>query len=107
MKISLENSILAMSEYIAQTFGKNPDPSIFDGFAAIAAHYKLNTQGIRMLKLLSGDSEYIDLDVLESVVKKYLGNMHDTTFNTAIGQIKISADTPAEIMEMLKKYGEN
>lgn len=106
MKISLDNSILAASEYISQVFG-NMDPSLMNGIAAVAAHYKLQTQGVKMLKLLSGDSEYIDLDVLESVVKKYLGNMHDTTFNTAIGQIKISADTPAEIMEMLKKYGEN
>lgn len=78
-----------------------------NGLAAAAAHYKLQTQGVRMLKLLAGDSDYIDLDVLESVVKKYLGNLHDTSFNTVIGQIKISADTPAEIMDVLKKHGEN
>ena len=58
-------------------------------------------------KLRVCDSDYIDLDVLESVVKKYLGNLHDTSFNTVIGQIKISADTPAEIMDVLKKHGEN
>lgn len=106
MKISLDNSVLAVSEYISQTFG-NMEPTLMNGLAAAAAHYKLQTQSVRMLKLLAGDSDYIDLDVLESVVKKYLGNLHDTSFNTVIGQIKISADTPAEIMDVLKKHGEN
>lgn len=106
MKISLDNSVLAVSEYISQTFG-NMEPTLMNGLAAAAAHYKLQTQGVRMLKLLAGDSDYIDLDVLDGAVRKYLGNMHDTSFNTAVGQIKISAGTPAEIMEVLKKYGEN
>lgn len=106
MRISLDNSVLAVSEYISQTFG-NMEPTLINGLAAAAAHYKLQTQGVRMVKMLAGDSDYIDLDVLESAVRKYLGNIHDASFNTALGQIKISAGTPAEIMETLKKYGEN
>lgn len=106
MKINFDNAMLATSEYVAQTFG-NMEPTLINGLAAAAAHYKLQTQGVRMLKMLAGDSDYIDLDVLESAVRKYLGNMHDASFNTALGQIKISAGTPAEIMEALKKYGEN
>lgn len=106
MKISLNNSILALSEYISETFS-GMEPSIINGLAAAAVHYKLQTQGVQMLKALSGDNEHIDLDVLDSVVKKYLGNIHDTSFKTVIGDIKISANTPAEIMEKLKKYGEN
>ena len=98
--------MLSVSEGGSQTFS-NGEPTLMNCLAAAAAHYKLQTQGVRMLKLLAGDSDYIDLDVLESVVKKYLGNLHDTSFNTVIGQIKISADTPAEIMDVLKKHGEN
>lgn len=106
MRISLDNSVLAVSEYISQTFS-NLEPTLMNGLAAAAAHYKLQTQGVRMLKLLAGDNDYIDLDVLDGAVKKYLGNVHDTSFNTVLGQIKISASTPAEIIEILKKYGEN
>lgn len=106
MKISVDNSILALTEYISETFG-NMEPSILNGLAAGAVHYKLQTQGTQMLKMLAGDSKYIDLDVLDDVVKKYLGNMHDISFKTLIGDIKISANTPAEIMAKMKQYGEN
>lgn len=106
MKISLDNSILALSEYISEAFG-GMEPSIINGLAAAAMHYKLQTQGVQMLKALAGENEHLDLDVLENVVKKYLGHVHDTSFKTVIGNIKISANTPAEIMEKLKKYGEN
>lgn len=107
MKISLDNSVLAASDYIAKTFG-DMDGDFMKGLAAAGAHYKLHTQGVRMLKTLAGDSDYIDLDVLEAAVKKYLGNMHhDTSFKTMVGEIKISAGTPLEIIEFLKRYGEN
>lgn len=106
MKISLDNAVLAMSEYVGNMFSEMK-PGLLTGLAAAAAHYKLQTQGVSMLGMLAGDQGYIDLDILDGVVRKYLSNMHDETFKTSLGEIKIKSDTPAEVMEILKKYGEN
>lgn len=106
MKISLDNAVLASSEYLSNMFS-GMKPSLMTGLAAAVAHYKLQTQGIKMLNILNDGDGFIDLDVLNEAVKKYAANLHDETFKTAIGEIKIKADTPAEFMEYLKKYGEN
>lgn len=106
MKISLDNAVLASSEYVSNMFS-GMKPNLMTGLAAAVAHYKLNTQGVQLLNILNDGSGYINLDVLEDAVKKYAGNLHDETFKTVVGEIKIKADTPAEFMEYLKKYGEN
>lgn len=106
MKISLKNAVVATSEYLSHTFSSQK-PSLASGVAAVVAHYKLNTQGAKMMHILSDEDGYIDLDVLEQGVKTYMSNIGDETFKTLIGDIKIGADTPAELMAHLKKYGEN
>lgn len=106
MKISLKNAVVATSEYLSHTFSSQT-PSLASGIAAVFAHYKLNTQGVKMMHILSDEEGYIDLDVLEQGVSAYMSNLHDETFKTAIGEIKISSNTPIELISHLKKYGEN
>jgi hypothetical protein len=106
MKISLNNAVLATSEYLSKTF-MGMKPSLVNGMLAVFAHYKLQTQGNKMLMILSDEDGYINLDVLNQAVNTYMGNLIDETFKTAIGDIKVSANTPQELMEYLKKYGEN
>ena len=36
-----------------------------------------------------------------------MSNMNDETFKTLIGDIKVGANTPQELITALKKYGEN
>jgi uncharacterized protein YuzB (UPF0349 family) len=106
MRISLNNAVLATSEYLSRTF-TGMQPSLVNGLMAVFAHYKLNSQGIEMLKILSDNDGYINLDVLEQGIKTYMSGLKDETFKTAIGDIKIGAETPYELLEHLKKYGEN
>ena len=106
MKISLNNAVLATSEYLSRTFN-GMKPSLANGIAAVFAHYKLQTQGNKMLQTLADEDGYIDLDALEMGVKTYMSGMSDETFKTAIGDIKVGANTPHELLEHLKKYGEN
>jgi uncharacterized protein YuzB (UPF0349 family) len=106
MKISLNNAVTATSEYLSSIFG-NMKPTLVTGLTAVVAHYKLQTQGNKMLQILADEDGYINLDVLEQGVKTYMSNIGDETFKTLIGDIKIGSDTPAELMAHLKKYGEN
>ncbi len=106
MRISLNNAVTATGEYLSHTFG-GMKPSLVSGVAAVFAHYKLQTQGAKMMQILSDDDGYINLDVLEQGVKTYMSSLSDETFKTPIGDIKIGANTPYELMEHLKKYGEN
>jgi hypothetical protein len=106
MRLSLQNAVTATGEYLAHTFG-GMKPSLVSGVAAVYAHYKLHKSGIDMMKILADENGYIDLDVLEQGVKTYMSGLSDETFKTAIGDIKIGASTPHELMEHLKKYGEN
>ena len=106
MKISLNNAVLATSEYLSHTF-TGMKPSLVNGVAAVVAHYKLNTQGAKMLEILADDDGFINLDILEQAVNTYMSNMNDETFKTLIGDIKVGANTPQELITALKKYGEN
>jgi len=45
--------------------------------------------------------------VLDGFIGKYAADLPDKSFATLLGEIKIKADTPAEYLEHLKKYGEN
>jgi len=106
MRISLQNAVTATGEYLTRAFA-GMQPSLISGMAAVFAHYKLHKSGIEMMKILSDENGYIDLDVLEQGVKTYMSDLSDETFKTAIGDIKIGATTPLELMDHLKKYGEN
>lgn len=106
MRISLNNAVLATSEYLSKTF-IGMKPNLVNGMVAVFAHYKLQTQGNKMLMTLADEEGYINLDVLDQAVKTYMGNIGDETFKTAIGDIKVGANTPHELLENLKKYGEN
>lgn len=106
MKISLNNAVLATSEYLSRTF-TNIGPDWSTAIVAMFAHYKLNSQGIEMLKILSDNDGYINLDILEQGIKTYMSGLKDQTFKTMVGDIKIGAETPYELLEHLKKYGEN
>lgn len=106
MRLSLQNAVTATGEYLAHTFG-SIKPSLVSGVAAVYAHYKLHKSGVDMMKILADENGYIDLDVLEQGVKTYMSGLSDETFKTPIGDIKIGASTPMELMEHLKKYGEN
>lgn len=106
MRISLNNAVLATSEYLSHTFS-GMKPSLANGIAAVFAHYKLQTQGNKMLQILADENGYIDLDALDMGIKTYMNGLSDETFKTPIGDIKIGASTPHELMEHLKKYGEN
>lgn len=106
MKISLNNAVLATSEYLSRTF-TNIGPDWSTAIMAMFAHYKLNSQGIEMLKILSDNDGYINLDILEQGIKTYMSGLKDQTFKTMVGDIKIGAETPYELLEHLKRYGEN
>lgn len=111
MKISLENALKAANDFLADEFAKNQPESLADAWSNvglhIAAEYKLAKQGSKALKLMDDGSGYIDLDVLDGLIKKYAANLPDKSFNTFMGEIKIKSDTPAQLMEFMKKYGEN
>ena len=111
MKISLENALKAANDFLADEFAKNQPESLADAWSNvglhIAAEYKLATQGSKALKLMDDGSGYIDLDVLSDLIKKYAANLPDKSFNTFMGEIKIKSETPAQLMEFMKKYGEN
>jgi uncharacterized protein YuzB (UPF0349 family) len=106
MRISLENAVTATGEYLSKSFG-SMQPSLINGVAALVAHYKLQTQGVEMIKILSDSDGYINLDVLEQGVKTYMSGLGDETFKTPIGDIKVGANTAHELLENLKRYGEN
>jgi uncharacterized protein YuzB (UPF0349 family) len=106
MKISLQNAVTATGEYLTHTFA-GMQPSLISGVAAVFVHYKLHKSGIDMMKILADENGYIDLDVLDQGIKTYMSGLNDETFKTVIGDIKVGANTPRELLEYLKKYGEN
>lgn len=106
MKISLENAVKAASEYLAEEFSKMP-PNLGNAGMHIFAEYKLATQGPKVFSALDDGSGKINIDVLEGLVNKYSASLPDQTFKTPLGEIKIKSDTPAQLMEFMKKYGEN
>ena len=57
MRISLNNAVLATSEYLSHTFS-GMKPSLANGIAAVFAHYKLQTQGNKMLQTLADEEGY-------------------------------------------------
>ena len=59
------------------------------------------------MSALDSGSGYIDVDVLDGLIRKYADDLPDKSFKTMLGDIKIKADTPAQLMEYFKKYGEN
>lgn len=51
---------------------------------------------------------YLDRGALSAEeVRGSLADNPDKSFKTMLGDIKIKADTPAQLMEYFKKYGEN
>ncbi|MEI3581904.1 MAG: hypothetical protein V8R89_04450 [Alphaproteobacteria bacterium] len=44
---------------------------------------------------------------MDGLIRKYADDLPDKSFKTMLGDIKIKADTPAQLMEYFKKYGEN
>lgn len=110
MKISLENVVKATSEYLNKEFsamGEDKDKRWAAFGMHMVAEYKMATAGTKALKMMDDGTGFIDLDVLDSFVSKYAADLPDKSFATFLGEIKIKANTPAEYLEHLKKYGEN
>ena len=110
MKISLENAVKAISEYLTEEFSKMPkdfNDAWMNAGMHIMAEYTLATKGTKMLSALDSGSGYIDVDVLDGLIRKYADDLPDKSFKTILGDIKIKADTPVQLMEYFKKYGEN
>lgn len=103
MKISLTNAVRGLSEYITKEFSSVHNLSGLG--AAVFAEYKLVTQGTKILQSLDDGTGYIALDDLERIINKYQFN--GQTIKTIVGDITISADTPQQIINKLKEYGEN
>ena len=106
MEISLDNAVKAASEYLAEEFA-GMKPNLMNAGMSIYAQYKLQTQGRKIMKTLDDGDGKINLDVLGSLVEKYMGNLPDQSLVTPLGELKITADTPAKLIEHMKKYGEN
>lgn len=106
MKISIENAVKGTSEFLANEFSKM-SPSLINSAIIIFAQYKLQTQGRKFISMLDDGTGKIDIDNLESLVKKYTSGLSDQSFNTPIGVVNITADTPQKLIEQLKNYGEN
>jgi hypothetical protein len=105
MKISMLNAVRGLGEYVSEEISKMPF-SWANMAASMLAQYKLSTQGASMLKLLDNGEGYIDLDRLSEIITQHADYFKDETFKTAIGEMTISKDTPQQILEHLKKYGE-
>lgn len=82
-------------------------PSLANGMLATFAHYKLQTNGAKMLSLLDDGTGRINIDTLESSMSKFMSNVGDQTFHTVVGDFKVKSDTPKQIVDIMKKYGEN
>ncbi len=106
MEISLDNAVKAASEYLSEEFG-NMKPTLMNAGISIVAQYKLQTNGRRIMSLLDDGTGKINLDVLGSLIEKHMANLPDQSFNTLFGDIKITSDTPAKLIEYMKRYGEN
>lgn len=107
MKISLQNAVKGLCEFLSDEFSKNDDPKLMDIFVPFYAEYKLQTQGLKILKTFDNGDGYINIDVMDALLHKYTGNMPDKTIKTLVGDITVTGDTPQQIMQYLKKYGEN
>lgn len=106
MRISLQNAVRGLGEYMSEEFSQLT-PSWANFGVVCFAEYKLKTQGVKLLKTFDNGDGFIDLDVFEELVNKYGRSLNDGSFKTAVGDITISKDTPQQIMQYLKKYGEN
>lgn len=106
MYIKLENASKALSEYLSNELG-NMQPTLANAALAVFAEYKLQTNGVQIMKMLDDGHGRINLDVLESQVNKYMKNVPDQIFKTVVGEIKVKSDTIPQIMSVMKKYGEN
>ena len=106
MYIKLENASRALSEYLSNELG-NMQPTLANAALAVFAEYKLQTNGVQIMKMLDDGHGRINLDVLESQVNKYMKNVPDQIFKTVVGEIKVKSDTIPQIMSVMKKYGEN
>lgn len=106
MYIKLENASKALSEYLSSELG-NMQPTFANAALAVFVEYKLQTNGIQILKILDDGNGRINLDVLEAQVNKYMSNIPDQIFKTVVGEIKVKSDTIPQIMSVMKRYGEN
>lgn len=76
---------------------------------------KENLDDVNGFERLVNDSRFFNVydkdgyvgSVLDGLIRKYADDLPDKSFKNMLGDIKIKADTPAQLMEYFKKYGEN
>jgi hypothetical protein len=100
------NAVRGLSEYVSEEVSKMPFSWTNVG-VSMYAQYLLQTKGVKMLQTFDNGEGFIDLDCLGEIVDKHAELMKDSTFKTPVGDLTITKDTPQQIMEHLKKYGEN
>ncbi len=106
MRISLLNAVRGLEEYVSSEVSKLPF-SLTNVGVSMYAQYLLQTKGVKMLQTFDTGDGFIDLDCLGEIVNRHAELMKDSTFKTPVGDLTITKDTPQQIMEHLKKYGEN